>query len=77
MSIKKHEDIRKNNKTEPKRKSEEAARNSLKFYELWAQFFIFYDFSAREEEEEAASLRARLSKGPSKENSEFRSRYVF
>lgn len=24
-----------------------AARNSLKFYELWAQFFIFYDFCER------------------------------
>lgn len=35
------------NRSDVRRRKVNAARNSLKFYELWAQFFIFYDFCER------------------------------
>lgn len=47
-----------------RRRKVNAARNSLKFYELWAQFFIFYDFCERLFIRESSTLSNFIAKTP-------------
>lgn len=66
MSIKtpRRNDSKPNRTEAMRRRKVNAARNSLKFYELWAQFFIFYDFCERLFIRESSTLSNFIAKTP-------------